>query len=151
MCAVVRLDHLQRDGGIKIKKWFKPPPTLRIIPVRKWLGWPHWQAMKRPFGKGRTRSLGGLLSMALDHLPNWDDPPSRKIQQLFGQWNSAWKFWTLQEFLLYNQKKLEISGKTRKNVWTKTDIRDLSGKCDRHCKTWNKANGVPHYYRNNFN
>ena len=40
--------------------------------------------MKRPFGRGTTRSLGGLtITMVINHVSkSWDDPPSRPPPQL---------------------------------------------------------------------
>ena len=43
--------------------------TWRIIPViRKWWKYHHLYAIKKPFGRGTTRSLGDLITMVINHL-----------------------------------------------------------------------------------
>ena len=42
---------------------------------------PHLQAMKRPFARGPTTLLRGLMiTMVINDLrPSWDDPPSSSV------------------------------------------------------------------------
>ena len=63
--------------------------TWRIILFNKWLGWPPFISHGvRPFGRRTTRSLGVLLTNAINHLLyKWDDPPSKRprLVTLFDQ------------------------------------------------------------------
>ena len=48
-----------------------------MIPVSKGLVTPIYKPFWL-FGEGKIH-LGDLLTMVINHLPNWDDPPSRGL------------------------------------------------------------------------
>ena len=53
------------------------------MPVSKYLD---LQTIKKPFGRGTTPGSGDLLTMVLNDLPKWDDPP-RMVPVFLPTWH----------------------------------------------------------------